>query len=81
MAGTVELTRLAQEARLVQERDAAELREQLLHLVRKTEALKTLVLDTKDVEQLMQTLQEAGFRGAMNYFGTNSLIPSIGNPI
>jgi hypothetical protein len=58
MAGTVELTRLAQEARLVHDRDAAELREQLLQIVRKTDALKALLMDTKDVEQLMQTLQE-----------------------
>jgi hypothetical protein len=81
MAGTVELTRLAQESRLIQERDAADLREQLLQLVRKTDSLKQLLIDTGDVEQLMQTLQEV--RLLMDHVSSPELIRLTfpGNPI
>lgn len=58
MAGTADLARQAQEARQMQERDAADLREQLLKVVRQTDALNNLLTDTKDVERIMQTLQE-----------------------
>ena len=63
MASTVELIRLDQEQPLVSQRDSAELREQLLQLVRKQDQLNFLLEEPEDVEQLMETLQEVRFHG------------------